>query len=409
MDFSTAMEVLRNFLSANGFQLIALKDNEKLSPELDLGFRGKFFPEFDYTEFERALNKLITPEVLFHFRDDLGIYYSIFRLQDEVEGGPLTLIIGPYLTKPVSSAYIQKLVQERKISQSLRSDVLEFFNRLPLSPQFEFWNNSMSFFMKTLCGRNVGSRFVTNDQMELFQTSFSDYRIPDSYELTWKLIEERYVWEQRFMEAVSKGDLEKAAYAHRRFVKFRLAPRVPDPLRNRKNMLIIFNTLLRKAVQAGGVHPVHIDRISTHFATELENAPSVDSINVLAKTMLREYCTLVKNYSHKSFSPLIRDCVNYIDFHYAEDLSLHVLAEKLAVTEPHLSRTFKRETGFSVVEYLNRTRVKESLFLLQENELSITDVALQCGFSSATYFDRVFRKVYKMSPREYQQSILSKA
>lgn len=407
MDFRAALNVLEGFLSANGFQLTALKAEDQLSSAIDFGFREKFFRDVDYAAFWHNLDRLITPGVLFHFRDDLGLYYSFFRLQDDVPGGPLTLIVGPYLTEQASRDQVQKIVQERKISQILAADVMEFFNRLPLSPPFEFWNNSMSFFMKMLCGRNVVSRFVTNEQMELFQASFSDYRVPDAYELAWKLIEERYVWEQRLMDAVSRGDLEEAAYAHRRFVKFRLVPRVRDALRNRKNMLIIFNTLLRKSIQAGGVHPVHIDRISTRFATELENATSVDSLNVLAKTMLREYCALVKNYSHKSFSPMIRACVNFIDFHYAEDLSLHGLAEKLAVTEPHLSRTFKRETGFSLIEYLNRTRVKESLFLLQQNELSITNVALQCGFSSATYFDRVFKKVYKMSPREYQQSIFA--
>ena len=79
-------------------------------------------------------------------------------------------------------------------------------------------------------------------------------------------IEERYALEELLMNAVSVGDTKNALEYQRRFRKHPLVPRTDDLVRNSQNMMIILNTLLRKAAQAGGVHPLHIDRLSTQIA-----------------------------------------------------------------------------------------------------------------------------------------------
>lgn len=66
-------------------------------------------------------------------------------------------------------------------------------------------------------------------------------------------IEERYALEELLMNAVSVGDTKNALEYQRRFRKHHLVPRTDDLVRNSQNMMIILNTLLRKAAQAGGV------------------------------------------------------------------------------------------------------------------------------------------------------------
>ena len=156
-------------------------------------------------------------------------------------------------------------------------------------------------------------------------------------------IEERYALEELLMNAVSVGDTKNALEYQRRFRKHHLVPRTDDLVRNSQNMMIILNTLLRKAAQAGGVHPLHIDRLSTQIAIQIESMNTLHDLNAFGLTIVRRYCLLVQNYSRQNVSPLVRTCLNHIDFHYAEDLSLSQMAAMCSVSSTHLSAQFRKD------------------------------------------------------------------
>jgi AraC-like DNA-binding protein len=66
---------------------------------------------------------------------------------------------------------------------------------------------------------------------------------------------------------------------------------------------------------------------------------------------------------------------------------------------------FKRATGLTVTDYLNDIRIGNACELLIETDLQIKEIAYQVGFQSLTYFNRVFLKKKKMTPREFRESI----
>ena len=100
-------------------------------------------------------------------------------------------------------------------------------------------------------------------------------------------IEERYALEELLMNAVSVGDTKNALEYQRRFRKHHLVPRTDDLVRNSQNMMIILNTLLRKAAQAGGVHPLHIDRLSTQIAIQIESMNTLHDLDAFGLTIVR--------------------------------------------------------------------------------------------------------------------------
>ncbi|HZG76251.1 MAG TPA: AraC family transcriptional regulator [Paenibacillus sp.] len=100
----------------------------------------------------------------------------------------------------------------------------------------------------------------------------------------------------------------------------------------------------------------------------------------------------------------ISDIVRYINEHYMEELSLHVLAEKFYVSPYYISRFFKETTGFTFVEYLNNVRVKEATTLLMRTSLKANAIARRVGFGSVTHFGRVFKLVTGHAPLFYRKS-----
>lgn len=90
------------------------------------------------------------------------------------------------------------------------------------------------------------------------------------------------------------------------------------------------------------------------------------------------------------------------------DFSIEQFAREVAMSRSHFHRKLKKLTGLSAGELLMHARLKKAAYLLQENQLTITEVAFKIGFAAPNYFAKCFRKIYGLAPTEYRkQSIFS--
>ena len=100
----------------------------------------------------------------------------------------------------------------------------------------------------------------------------------------------------------------------------------------------------------------------------------------------------------------MRNAVQYIDEHYAEKLTLTELADKMYVSQWHLSKLLNRDTKKSFSDLINERRVDQAKSFLQDISLRVGDVAELVGFSDVAHFSRVFKKYTQMSANEYRKS-----
>ena len=101
---------------------------------------------------------------------------------------------------------------------------------------------------------------------------------------------------------------------------------------------------------------------------------------------------------------LVKDGIEYINSHYAEDLSLDRLAKRACLSYHHYSRMFKKYSGYNFKDYLNYVRVNKARFLLKNTHVPITEISYLCGFSEHKYFIAVFRKYHAMTPTEFRKN-----
>ena len=93
----------------------------------------------------------------------------------------------------------------------------------------------------------------------------------------------------------------------------------------------------------------------------------------------------------------------YIDLHYMEDLSLEQAAEAVSANPSYLSYIFRKETGITFLQYLTNVRLQAACRLLTEQPgLSLEDVASRVGYHSASYFHKIFRTRFGVSPRQWK-------
>lgn len=95
---------------------------------------------------------------------------------------------------------------------------------------------------------------------------------------------------------------------------------------------------------------------------------------------------------------VIEEVVNYIDDNFKQELSLRNLAEKSALSEYYFLRLFKKNTGYTVHEYIISVRITNAKELLKSTRLSLKEIAYQCGFSNESSFSNTFKKQTGMTP-----------
>lgn len=95
----------------------------------------------------------------------------------------------------------------------------------------------------------------------------------------------------------------------------------------------------------------------------------------------------------------------YLHAHFAESLSRADVAAYVGMSERHLTRCFTHEIGLTPITYLNRYRIRQAKILLERGCESITEVAMEVGFSSSGYFTRIFKDEVGISPRTYLQQL----
>jgi signal transduction histidine kinase/AraC-like DNA-binding protein/response regulator of citrate/malate metabolism len=99
---------------------------------------------------------------------------------------------------------------------------------------------------------------------------------------------------------------------------------------------------------------------------------------------------------------LVRKVIAFIHTHYAEPLTRDQIADYVAVSPDHLTDCFHQEMGMTPLTYLNRFRIARARSLLEASDWSVTKVAQTVGFSSGSYFTRMFHREVGMSPRAFR-------
>ena len=105
-------------------------------------------------------------------------------------------------------------------------------------------------------------------------------------------------------------------------------------------------------------------------------------------------------------SIMVKELILYLEDHFAEDLSLSDLSAQFHKTPEYLCSLFKNVTGETIMHYLRRVRIHHAKVLLMETpDAGIKEVSLKCGFSSVSYFGRVFREATGCTPQGYRLGI----
>lgn len=363
------------------------------------------FP-FPYKTEEKTVAQFfapLSPETLYRATSE-GIFHARYLLLPDGR----VLFIGPYLSAPVSAQTLHALSEARALSPKGRRYLSEFCTVTPIlsedSPLFALLDS----FCEQIFAR-AAYAIVDVDERHflsppLIAPAGKTGEAGEDVLLNMQALERRYAFENELIEAVALGQLQKERLLTPLFGSAFFERRMPDALRNAKNYYIIMNTLLRKAAERGGVHPVDLDALSSAYAREIEAQTTTADGAELMRKMFRGYCRLVRKKTIQKYSRIVQQTIIVINADLSAHLSLSALAKAQGVSAPYLSTVFRRETGKTVSEYVRAKRMERAAHLLATTQLQVQAVAAECGILDLQYFSKLFRRVHGCAPKEYRQN-----
>ena len=372
-----------------------------LPDKLDLGIREILGTQKDYTDLF-DISKLKNNFVVFRY-DIFDCRYIFIPLPDtDIK---TVLVVGPYVCSLTSREDIEKKAVTLSLSPSTAENIHKYLSVVPYIADDSFITSATNCLCKIIYNDNYKIKFEQNEEYSEQAFIIAEKRLADTESplISIQTIEKAYEQENNLLNAISQGLVHKAEnFFTNGKPSEMLESRITDRLRNAKNFLIVLNTLARKAVEQGGVHPIYIDSVSSDFAMRIETAKSTDECDELFYTMVRKYSRLVQKHSQKNYSLLVQKVITCIDTDITADLSLKTQAKLLNVNPSYLSTHFKKETGVTLTDYVNKKRVERAKQLLNESHMQIQAVAQSCGILDVNYFTKIFKKYTGITPKEYK-------
>lgn len=133
----------------------------------------------------------------------------------------------------------------------------------------------------------------------------------------------------------------------------------------------------------------------------------VDSLTTtLSIHLLRSYCSreqTIQKYDNGLPWYRLNQVLEYINVHLDQEIRLLALAEVLDMSQYHFCKLFKQSMGIAPYQYVIQQRVERAKQLLKVRDLSIADIALQCGFTNQSHLTKHFRQLTGITPKAYRR------
>lgn len=159
------------------------------------------------------------------------------------------------------------------------------------------------------------------------------------------------------------------------------------------------------------------DTFRAYFTTIVDEMAGKDKFYIeIAKnaaiTLVMYLFRLINRYDDVSkmfeYDSVINDVLKYVDSHYLEPISLDDIAAACHISKSYLSHMFSDIKKQTVTQYILDKRLANSKQLLEKTDLTVEEIALSSGFNNSSYFSRVFKEYYNMTPLSFRKKKLPK-
>lgn len=359
---------------------------------------GKFSGLYHHTKFKPDLaiteekNIFQNPGNVCYYMDENFLYYGLFRAKTE----GIALVIGPVAQTVIDHGMAVRILRAMGENIGRAVELANYFSALPSYP--------LRNFLQILCTVNY---FLNDEKLTVDQLILGEEPMPQVAQMPVKQPEEytihnTFELEEQLLSHVEYGRVEAIQSLFQHPSEGRVGVMAADVLRQEKNTLICTATLVTRAAIRGGLDRETAFTLNDIYIQKAELLEDYVELTRLGAQMVLDFTKRVeaaKCGAHNS--KLIRAARDYIFAHINEPVTTDALASALGMNRTYLCNLFAREMGVTVNRYITDVKMEEAKRLMRVTRKSISEIAECLGYSSQSYFQKVFKKCVGVTPGEY--------
>ena len=178
-----------------------------------------------------------------------------------------------------------------------------------------------------------------------------------------------------------------------------------DPIRNLKYHMVVLATMIARYCIKGGMSPEESYSMSDYYIMKTDKSTTEEEIRTVHLEMIEGYTLKMRRIkSNGIFSRKVLKAINYIMSNINNRILLKDVAEYLGLSPEYLSRLFRRETGLTFSEYVNKLKIEEATALLTYTKFTDIEISNMLAYCSQSYFIKIFRKFTGTTPKKYREN-----
>ena len=363
-----------------GIHMHVMKEPFTKFENIDFQFRESYYEKFNYEDMKKQFVRAMKPNTILYVKDEFQIYYYAFMTPEEeyVFLGPFRYISTTEVEDPQVEAFY-KLIPVVKEAAPLQFLLSGVFSKIYPEKGFHFIACELE------------------EPASMFQKKASS--VQDDAQLNQKEISNKYMKTTMLLSNVRQGNISKSLNQVRDLLKECV------DIESMRRLAFEINVLLRHIAVEYKVNETYCENAYIEYDKRLRTSRVYMNIEETCFGMVSGYGALIQESARRANSNLIRDCLDYIEMHVSENVTLSSEARRLNVSTTYLSVKFKEETGENFVDYVNRVKIQYACMLLEKLKQPVQRISEICGFSSSNYFARVFKQQMGISPTEFRKNM----
>lgn len=353
-----------------------------------------FQPDIAFCYLADAIEKR-TDTVGYAFHHGMHMGYVILSSQEY-------LLIGPVCAEAVTHEQCRHLLDEIHVSLTKARDLKYFLNKIPAMNRSRFLNTLQ--LLNYLSGNedvqrieDVSANDILKEPLELTsrERENSELEYHDTQEV-----------EEKLMAVIASGRVDELLQTMIPLTNAALNPgkTAGNSLRMTKNTFISAAAIVsRIAIHEGLDYDLSLT-LSDYYIQKIETFTRMEDIIPVLGQMMLDYCQRIhKLRSFENASPITVKAIDYIERHLCGQCRLEEIAVALGISVSYLSATFKRDTGISLKQYIQREKINRAKYLLESSDASVSEIAEQLGYSCISHFQSGFKKIAGITPGQYRK------
>jgi AraC-like DNA-binding protein len=170
-----------------------------------------------------------------------------------------------------------------------------------------------------------------------------------------------------------------------------------------KSYLLELVAMMSRAAVEAGSQTENALGLNFQSITQLAALEDDEAIAAWLSDILERLFTQIQSNRDHPHSVAFNKAFSYMDAHLSDNLKREDVARHVGLSSSHFAHLLSTYTGKSFRKILTELRVEKAAQLLRHSQLSLTEIAFECGFSDQSHFSRVFSKATSHSPGDYRK------